>query len=419
MGNLYIKIATVIIIFIFLGTSIIPVSGGFISKKAQVDTKIDPIGNSLFDRYMKLLMKMGHMPSLTVCIVKNDGVVFTKAYGVANRENDIPATENTIYLVHSISKVITATALMQLYDKGYLDLDDNVSEYLPFDLKNPYFSDVNITFRMLLAHESSLLDGMFLPINIPGDPDIPTNELPYLKEYLLPNGSLYGPDIWSKEDPPGSACHYSNIGPGVIGYLVECISHQPFEEYCKENLFEPLGMYDTSFRLKDFDSSRLAVNYEFYSGIYYRLAHYGWMPRPCGNVRTTIKDLSHFLIAHMNGGVYNGTRILNESTVEMMHTVQYPGHAAVSKPLCHINLGLGFWVKYQNKFKEPLIGHSGHQQTNMFFRKSDKTGFISFSNACSDNFYWDGSQSSRITNQINILAHFLVQELLLRKASKF
>jgi CubicO group peptidase (beta-lactamase class C family) len=99
-----------------------------------------------FDRFITILLKIGHYPSLSSCIIKNTKVIWMKEYGLYDIENQKQATKQTIYLVASITKTITSTALMQLYEQGLFDLDDDVNNYLPFDLRNPNFPDDNITF---------------------------------------------------------------------------------------------------------------------------------------------------------------------------------------------------------------------------------------------------------------------------------
>ena len=109
-----------------------------------------------FDKKIQLLMKLAHMPSLSTCVIKNESVVWSKTYGYYDLKNKKLATQNTIYMVASISKMFTAIAIMQLWEQGLFDLDDDVNDYLPFELRNPHYPDVPITFRMLLAHQSSL-----------------------------------------------------------------------------------------------------------------------------------------------------------------------------------------------------------------------------------------------------------------------
>lgn len=117
---------------------------------------------------------------------------------------------------------------------------------------------------MLLAHQSSLAETFirysiyFSHLNWPYS---------WLKEYLLPNGHIYSPKIWLKT-PPGEGVCYSSINMEVLAYLVEQITHQPFDEYCKEHIFQPLDMKNTSWHLENFDINKIAVPYVWRLGIY-------------------------------------------------------------------------------------------------------------------------------------------------------
>lgn len=323
----------------------------------------------VFDKYMDLLMKIGHMPSTAVCAIKDDEVVFTKAYGTYDLENNKAAELDTIYQIGSIGKCITSTALMQFFERGFFELDDNINDYLPFEIKNPNFPNINITFRMLLAHHSSIIDNYDACHIAEGDPEIDTTQ--YLKRILVPNESLYIPDIWSKTQKPGDAYHYSNVGYGIIGVLVEIFSNQTLNDYCKENIFYPLDMYNTSYRLYDIDVNRAAPIYDFFKGEYSRHIHFSWIPHGCGNVRSTIVDLSHFLMAHMNGGVYKEVRILNESTVKIMHSSQYDDYK---------EYGLGFFNASYIRDKK-IVGHNGWPYNKMYFIPSEDMGFIVISHS--------------------------------------
>lgn len=105
-----------------------------------------------FDRLITILLKIGHYPSMSACIIKNTTVVWAKGYGLYDIEQQKQATEHTIYVVASITKTITSTALMQLYEQGFFHLDDDVNKYLPFHLRNPNFPNDPITIRMILSH---------------------------------------------------------------------------------------------------------------------------------------------------------------------------------------------------------------------------------------------------------------------------
>jgi len=370
--------------------------GIIVEKFFDIDIEKDEI----FEKLITKIMKIAHMSALSAAIIKNNEVVWSKGFGIYDRENEKEATNETIYLVASISKTITATALLQLYEKGLFDLDDDVNKYLPFSLRNPNYPDKPITFRMLLAHQSSLaVDPPAFYVYLPGDLEVKGYPYPWLKEYLVPGEIHYKPQVWSNT-MPGEEMNYANVGYALLGYLVELISGEPFEEYCKEHIFKPLGMNDTSFRLKDLNISKIAVPYVVRYGEYYPLLHYSILDNAAGGLRTNVLDLSRFLIAHMNGGVYNGVRILREETVEEMHRIQYPSN----KYGFQYGLGWQIWKIGGQTY----IGHTGGLYgvaTNMRFRTSDKVGIIFFTN-------------KEIYNVREIIAFSLIERLLFWKADK-
>lgn len=402
------------IILLFVGTSVVEISG---ANKPRNDM-VKSINQSFlsdgffFDRFIPFLMKFGCMPSLSACIVKDDEVVWARGYGLYDVENEKHATEDTIYLTASISKTVTATALMQLIEnESYgIDLDDDVNNFIPFSLRNPMYPDIPITFRMLLAHQSSLaVDPEIFYSYWIGDLNVTL--YPWIKEYLTPDGKYYMPEVWS-DDMPGEKFHYANVGYCFIGYLIELISGQEFNEYCKEHIFKPLGMYNTSFRLIDLDVDKVAVPYNLENGKYHKWGHYDFLERPAGAMRTSTMDLSHFFIAHMNGGVYNGKRILKESTVQEMHTVQYPG----------VGYGLG-WQVQTDKQGKTRLGHMGTQRgvfTDMGFCPSDKTGVIIFTNTANTEVISIGNHLS-VSLLTYLTGKFLlrIERLLFQKANEF
>ncbi|UCF12632.1 MAG: serine hydrolase [Thermoplasmatales archaeon] len=381
------------IIILFVGISVVSSIGSLEeSCRATIDSSILYIGGSGpgnqriiqntidyasyaddFDEKIETLMLWGHMPSLVACIVKNNTVVWSKGYGFYDYYKKKNATVNIVYPVASISKSITATAIMQLNETGLIGLDDNVSEYLPFDLKNPKYPGVNITFRMLLAHQSSLADTIvrftiyFSFLRVPYD---------QLGDYLLPDGVFYQPRVWN-DYPPGENVTYSTVGFEILGYLVEQITQQPFLNYCQEQIFEPLQMKNTSFFFSNFNKNKLACLYFWVAGLYFKLPRIQTRGYAGGGLKTTISDLSHFLIMHTNRGVYDGVRILTEESVEEMHRVQYPGY--YDEDYLH---GLGWYLK---NFSDGEIygGHGGNHQgarAVMRMRYSDRVGVTYFWN---------------------------------------
>ncbi len=327
-----------------------------------------------FDSIIEKVMKFGKIPAMNAAIIKNGKVVWAKGYGYYDIENGKRADVDTIYLVASISKTVTATAIMQLYERGLLNIDDDVNKYLPFPLRNPKYPDKPITIRMLLSHHSSLsVDPPGFYAYIPGDFDVPGYPYPWLENYLVPGKINYKPQVWS-DYMPGEKLQYANVGYSILGYVVERVSGMSFEEYCQKNIFSPLNMKNTSFRLANINISRLAVPYVLQNNELYPLLQYGIIDYPAGGLRTNLIDLSHFLIAHMDDGMYNGIKILNKSSVEEMHRIQYPGTSDYN-----FDYGLG-WQIWKNGM---YVGHTGGLYgvaTKMVYRKEDNTGIIYFLN---------------------------------------
>ena len=366
-----------------------------------------PFNNDyFFDRIITFLLKIGHYPSMSACIINNTIVVWKNGYGFYDMELQKSATESTIYTVASITKTITSTALMQLYEQELFDLDDDINYYLPFSVRNPNFPDDPITIRMLLSHSSSFKPDplSYHWFNFSQAPPISWYPNPWLEEYLLPSGAFYSPEIWDTEYRPGEYMQYANINFDLIAYLVQLFSKQPFHEYCNDHIFIPLKMTHTSFRLPDLPIENIAIPYLYQNRTYEKLPYYQLLHYPIGGLMTTVEDLSHFLIAHMNYGVYNGTRILNEDTVELMHTIQPPGNIYIN-----FHYGLGWMIVETPIGKNVYIGHSGDipgLHTRMFIDTSENTGIICFFN------------SDRSTS-IEKFVSLLIQYLLFTKARQF
>jgi CubicO group peptidase (beta-lactamase class C family) len=306
------KLITFLITITFFGTMLVPVSG--------YNTEFQNTKDLDFDKKIDFFMKLGHMPSLSACIVKKDSVIWSNSYGLYDLKNNKPASQDTVYMIGSISKMFAAFAIMQLYEQGLFELDDNISNYLPFHIANPNYPNVNITFRMLLAHQSSLAEAsysIFILFTLLG------YSYDWLNEFLTPGGYMYYPRNW-RNYPPGEEHEYSNLGYEILGHLVEKISNQSFVDYCEEHIFKPLGMKNSSFHLSDFNIDNIALPYFWLVGKYLPLPLYELKNYAAGGLKSTICDLSKFLIVHLNGGVYNETRYLKESTIELMQTIQYP-----------------------------------------------------------------------------------------------
>ena len=344
------------------------------------------------DNIAKIMKQLG-IPSISAGIIKNNSIVWYKGYGHYDKFFRRKPTVNTNYLAGSTSKAVTATALMQLYEQGKFDLDDDVNDYLPFSLRNPNYPDEPITFRMLLSHQSSLSE--------PGLKGEIIGNIAYMfrcfEKYLVPGERWYDSSFWTT-DHPGEAFNYSNLGFGILGYLVEILSGESFNEYCKTRIFEPLEMYNTSFKLRDLRRSNIIVPYIGGKRIILRLPRYSVPISPAGGLITSVEELSHFLIAHMNNGTYNGVRLLENSTVELMHTIQYPAEGYPKDPsIWPTNCQYGLGWMFMNDSGTMYQGHPGTtigSHCRMKYSESDKTGIIIF-----DNYYTLDMEKAKLLAQ--------------------
>ena len=175
------------------------------------------------------------IPGLSIAVVKNNNIVWEKQFGFANIDADILVDENTMFILSSISKTVTATALMMLHEQNLFMLDDDIDNYLPFNVNHPDYPLTPITFKMLLSHTSGIKDNWNVMPYYDGDSQIELNN--YLSQYLIPGGELYNDNSNFTNSMPGTSYNYSNIGAALIGLLVEEISNQPFNQFCNDLIF--------------------------------------------------------------------------------------------------------------------------------------------------------------------------------------
>ncbi|MCA1590467.1 MAG: beta-lactamase family protein [Acidobacteria bacterium] len=253
----------------------------------------------------------GNIPSATIALVAADKVIWTGSYGESNLRARTPATTHTVYLIGSTFKTMSTVALLQQMEKGKFKLDDPVSDYLTeFKIQN---EDPNnpIKFRHLLTHTSGL-DGDF------GAVPVWSNKAPAtLIEYLRTSLKV--------TKPPMTEVHYSNPAFTLIGYLVEKFSGIQYNQYIQENIFKPLEMSSTAFDPTPDMEERLSTPYvvDAKTGRQVPVVRIKAAVYPAGIVYGTILDQSNWLIANLNGGVFNGKRIISEATLDQMFTRQF------------------------------------------------------------------------------------------------
>ena len=333
----------------------------------------------------------------SVIVYDQDELIFSNGYGLSDVERLIPITNNTKYRIASISKIVTAIAVMQLYERNLVDLDEDISLYLGYDVFNPNFPDQPVTLRNLMTHTSSLRDSdtYFNFLNESYGTNNPHN----LAELLRLDGEYYQTDIWSSFYEPGNAdgWDYCNLGAGVVATIVEKISNQLFHEYCRENIFSPLEM-DVCWQ--DFenlsDINLLSVLYRYnnegvpipqadnFSGIYPDPIDWqniepgtnALIHGPQGSFRTSGEDLAKIMQAFTNNGIANGYQLLDRETITEMFQEQWSGYGLGG---FFTNMGLQFQITEEVFPEQTMFGHAGEAYgllSDMYFTENQGIIFI-------------------------------------------
>lgn len=320
-------------------------------------------------------MTNAQIPSLGACIIINDTVVWTQGFG------DQPELD-TVYMIGSITKSFTATAILQLYENNSLDLGDNIEDYLLFNVKNPDYPTTNVTIEMLLTHTAGLPANLYWSLeyyfnnetitwinenlDLGGDIVI-WEDRPSLEEFLNgslnPTGPYYDDHNWQLR--PGDEYRYSNAGYQLLGYLVEEVTNQSIMDYVQENIFGPLNMSSSGYYYEDFIAQH-AIPYEW-NNSNYEYPLYNLNITGAGAIHSTIPDMTRYLIAQMNNGDYNGTQILSPTSVELMQSNHIPLTGTSTEGFDITGYGYG-WFLYEEGYK----GHGGATpgfSSNVFFKE--------------------------------------------------
>ncbi len=327
-------------------------------------TPVDPesVGMSTdrlnrIDNMLQETVDNGNLPGIVALVARKGKIVFHKAYGSADRESGREMKSDDIFRIASQTKAITSTAVMMLWEEGKFRLDDPISKYIP-EFKEPQLlesfnesdssfttipADHEITIRHLLTHTSGIgygfidSDDRFRKIfGKTGIVDAWTTEPITIEQNIKKLAKL------PLHFNPGEEYSYSE-GLDVLGYFIEVISGMPFDEFLRTRLFDPLGMDDTWFYLPDSKADRLVSIHKQEDGNWVRFTDHRYdVNYPVKGAKTffaggaglssTARDYAIFLQMYLNGGEYNGVRILSPTTVRSIlgnHTADLFGDESV------------------------------------------------------------------------------------------
>jgi CubicO group peptidase (beta-lactamase class C family) len=252
------------------------------------------------------------IPGAAFVLVADGRVVFAHGYGVADLASARPVDPaTTLFPIASISKLFTATAAMQLADRRQIDLHADISRYLP-SVRVPATYPQPITAAHLLSHTSGL-------------DELPGRRVRQPAE-LVPLGRFLSTRL-VRVHPPGEVTSYSSYGIALAGLLVEEVSRMPFEHYLARHIWSPLGMTRTFITVPDSLRGSLATAYELENGKPAAVPYELYQTPPASSIVSTPLDMARFMIAHLEGGMYEGGRMLSDSAAELMqrqHATMHP-----------------------------------------------------------------------------------------------
>ncbi len=319
------------------------VPAGGAAAAAQAAGPTDPAELEAFiDGMMAAHLRSQDIPAATIAVVKDGRLFFAKGYGFQDREKRIPVVaEKTLFRPGSTSKLFTWTSVMQLYERGQLDLDADVNTYLK-DFKIPATYPQPITMKHLLTHTPGFEDGALGYLIIK---DV---------SGLMPMRKALALHMPERVRPPGTWSSYSNYGTALAGLVVEYITGMSFPEYVEKNVFQPLGMDHSTFRepLPGNLAADMAVSYKrenglFEPGYFELISNFG----PAGALSSTATDMAAFMIAHLQEGRYGDHRILEDKTARLMHSRLYAADSRLP--------GMAYGFYQSDVYGENIIGHGG------------------------------------------------------------
>lgn len=326
--------------------SIFVISVLHLTCHAQIEDKA-PASDALrlIDAWLEAQQVYDRIPGMSVGIVKDQELIWSKGYGVSDLKKKHPATTETLYSICSITKLFTSVAIMQLYERGKLRLDDSLSTLLPDRSVRQQFNDSGpITIRNLLTHSSGLPRESDFPYWSAPEFKFPTRE--EVDSKLAEQQTLY---------PASTYFQYSNLGMTLLGEVVEKLSGMPYDEYVEENILKPLRLRNTHATLpRELWGNQLATGYSSIT----RQGTRDPLPlfdtqgiQAAAGFSSTVEDLARFASWQFRLITNGGKEVLRASTLKEMQRVHWVD------PDWKVHWGLGFVVFQQNG--KTLVGHAG------------------------------------------------------------
>lgn len=327
---------------------------------------------------LQQIMQNHDVVGLSVAVVKDGRIIYTKALGSKDLASNTALKENDLFRIASISKSFSATAMMQLIEARKVSLDDDFSKLVGFKIRNPRYPDKVITLRMVLSHTSSINDSQgyfeFDVIN----PDKNSN---WAKSY-----NAYA---------PGDGYQYCNLNFNMVGAVIERLSGERFDTYINNHILRPLGLYG-GYCVDSLDNSLFATLYAYDPASGFEPSPGAYAPRtediaqyvmsystpvfsPTGGMKISVPDLAKYMMMHMNRGTSENVRIISRKSSKRMQ-----------KPVAtKEGYGLALTTVENLIPDKTMVGHTGNAYglySAMFFHPEEKFGFVVITNGCKPSY---------------------------------
>ncbi|MCB4843982.1 serine hydrolase [Bacillus tropicus] len=288
-------------------------------------------------------MKKENAAGVALVVVKDNQILFQKGFGFSDKEKNTPIDpKKTVFRLASISKVFTASAVMQLVEQGKIDINKDIVNYMG-GLKYQNNRGEPVTMEHLLTHTT----GFDYVDPRPEDIHYQENDYTMLKDYVEDNM----PTVVRK---PGDTYTYDNFASMLQGYIVQNLTNTPFYKYMAKNIFYPLEMHNSSFVMTNFIKEKLATGYDAKGNV---IPFYQTRPTdmPQGSMFSTGSDVANFMIAQLNDGKFKNNQILQKETVEDMQKTKFALHPK------YPNMTYGFeFFSPQSHNGQYVFGKSGN-----------------------------------------------------------
>ena len=320
------------------------------------------------------IMQKHEVVGMSVAVVKDGDIAYSKSFGLKDRENSVPLKEEDLFRIASISKSFSATAIMQLVEAGKVSLQDDFSKLVGFRVRKPKFPETVITLKMVLSHTSSINDSQgYFELDVID----PSRNADWAKSY--------------NDYEPGKGYRYCNLNFNMTGAVIERLSGERFDSYIKNHILKPLNLYggycvdslntNLFVTLYSYDSaggftpSPMAYASRAEQMADYRMGYSTPIFSPTGGMKISAPDLARYMIMHMNRGSFEDTRIISKRSSRTMQKT-------VAK-----KAGYGLAITNVEDLipGKTMTGHTGSAYglySALFFEPKEKFGFVVITNGC-------------------------------------